>query len=92
LCVEEIDRLRQRVQELIIFKSAYLEQVELHNKTLDELASALVDLDREVRIGNDYLQRINELEEYARNESKRTALIDRLMNRISELECKNETV
>ena len=35
-------------------------------------------------------RRIAELEEYARNESKRTALIERLMNRISELELAGE--
>ena len=35
----QIEALRQRVAELEPFKSAYLEQVELHNKTLDELAA-----------------------------------------------------
>ena len=35
----EIETLRARVKELEPFKSAYLEQVELHNKTLDELAA-----------------------------------------------------
>jgi hypothetical protein len=37
-CYAEIESLRQRVAELSPFKAAYIEQIELHNKTLDELA------------------------------------------------------
>jgi uncharacterized coiled-coil DUF342 family protein len=70
----QVRELRQRINELEPFKAAYLEQIDLHNNTLDDFAAC-------------ENERINALETYARHESKRIALIDRLMNRISELEC-----
>ena len=46
------------------------------NDLKDELASALDDLDREVRVGNDYLQRIAELEAVIKSQSTKETLLD----------------
>jgi hypothetical protein len=56
LCADALEAADKRIAELEIFKTAYLEQVELHNKTLSELREA----ERKLAIALDALEELCE--------------------------------